>query len=216
MGENGMNAENFERAFILDWDLSHLGDDDYDAQLVHFSGWEDSLNLLLSADQKLPDRILFEANFRTLEKVEYPYNDVRWPIMSRRMLSVLTSLGGFSFREVPVGMLDDRVPTGERFEPSGAPKAAVTKDGFSGVALDELLELFDYEQSEYEHHPAFPDYISRIVKLILKDVDEDYPPLFRLKAFPTILLVSATAKKALEREGITGVEYRALSEYRTW
>jgi len=197
-------------AYEIVTDPSHLGDDDYDAQIVPFPNWEMCAGLILKEARSLPVRVYFEANFDTLKVIDYPINNAGWPLMSERMRRVLSELGEFSHREIPVTMLDDTVPTAQRLDASGNPRPGVAMEGFAGVQMTEHLDAFDWERSRYKRDDDFPEQVRLVRNLVLKDVP--LPPLFRLAASPRSLFVSAAARAALEKAEIRGVQSNALSQ----
>jgi hypothetical protein len=194
-------------AFQLRIDGDHLGDDETDASLVKFEGWGD-VSFIATTEQKLPAQILFEANVTTLATIAYPINNVAWPIMSKRMLDTLRSVGDFAHRAIPVVMLDDTVTTKDRLDPDGKPRPGVANLEFSVVQLTKYTDAFDRERSEYVPDELFPDAVLAVKKLVLKDVP--LPPLFRLQGFEGPLMVSAAAREALDKAGIRGVRFIAL------
>lgn len=199
-----------DTTFSLFWDTSHLVDVEDDAFLVRFPGSENIAGWLLTRSYELPERIYFEADFESLTWNDYPSNSANWPLMSRRMLDVLLSVGPFPHRLIPVVMLDYRLKWEERFGPDGNPKPEAADYRFSAVQLTEHLDAFDWERSEYIRDQRFPDEVFHLSKLVVKEPSEGFPPLFRLSAAPGSLFVSAAAKRALEVAGIRGVRFWTL------
>lgn len=189
-----------DRAFALEHDGEHLGDDQTDASLVEFEG-SDALAGLIDDRPltRLPERICFEANTATLEKIDYPINDHGWPIMSTRMLDVLRAVGDFPHRAIPLVMLDDTVDP---------PRPGSANRDFVAVQLTGYTDAFDWDRSEYTRSALADDRVLKVKKLVLKDAP--LPPLFRLSARPGPLLVSAAARAALEAAGIGGVRFVRL------
>jgi hypothetical protein len=199
-------------AYALEADFSHLGDDETDARLVKFPGAEKVGGLQSTRPVVVPERILFEANRKTLANVDYPINDLAWPIMSRRMLEALLAAGPFPHRAIPLVMLDDTVPTARRLDESGHPRPGVGDDRFVAVHLLEHTDALDLERSTYEPHGFLPGRMSMITRVVLKEPPGGLPPLFRLFAKPTVLFVSAAGRRALEAAGIGGVVFRPLEK----
>ena len=106
-------------AYKLWPETSHLVDMKWDASLVKFPGWENTCGLMAIAPHHGPGPVHFDANLAALEKSDFPVSDVGWPLMSRRMLEVLTSVRPFPHRVIPVVMLDDTLPAGDRFDVEG-------------------------------------------------------------------------------------------------
>jgi hypothetical protein len=199
--------------FILEWNLSNLGDEEYFAYLVEFPGYKDIVRLARTEPYKLPKRLFFTSNFYKLKELDYPYNNVRWPLMSPRMLAVLNQVGSFAYSEVSVIMLDDTIPESELFLNSGEYNPKYTYKQFVGIQLLSHLDAFDWESSVYERSEHIKTLIVDISKLALIEPPSGFPPIFRLSACPTLLFVSAEARLALEDANISGVAFRAINDY---
>src|SRR6185503_6541590 len=199
---------------VLEWDLSKLGDEDYFAYLVKFSGSENIVRLGKTSPYKLPGRIYFTGNLTKLRVLDYPHNDVGWPLMSSGMRSILVKEGEFEHLEIPVVMLDDTVPESALFPTDGEYNPKYALERFTAVQLLKHLDAFDWDLSEYRRSEHTPTLVTRISKLVLKTVTGGFPPLFRLSACPMLLFVSGEARRALEREHISGVSFRAISDYK--
>lgn len=197
-----------EPAFELARDGNHLGDDETDATLVRFNGYDRVAGFIGRRPLDLPERIYFEANIETLKAIDYPFNDVGWPIMSERMRAALLAVGSFQHRIFPVMMLDDTVEP--KFDAEGEPLPEVVVRGFAAVQLTEYCDAFDWDRSEYVRNEIFEGQILKADKLVLKNVA--LPPLFRLSALPRRLLVSAAGRRALEVAGIGGVKFHPLHD----
>ena len=170
-------------AYEIFWDAAHLGDYPSDADLVKFPGWENVCGWQSTDRIEVPNRIFLEANLKALSQIDYPLNDVAWPIMSRRMLDVLLSVGPFPHRLVPVIMLDDTVPADRRFDDSGDLRPDVANDRFGAVQLLQHVDLLDWEKSKYLPDKRTPGEVRMITRVFLKESAEP-PPLFRLSAKP--------------------------------
>lgn len=199
-----------DAAYELTPDPSHLGDDDFDATLVRFEGWETLAGLIPQEPLAIPENVFFEANVETLKSIDYPINDASWPIMSARMLAVLNSIGSFEHRAFPVVMLDDTVPPEKRFDQSGKPRAGVAVSGFFAVQITKYTEAFDWERSEYDRDEVFPGEVYLIHRLVLRDIV--LPPLFRMTARSRPLMISSAGRTALDKAGIRGIEFLPLRQ----
>jgi len=201
--ETAVNEKPEGPVFVLFWATDHLSGEDYDATLVKFPirpvWWH------TTHKYEFPERIFFKANFATLQWTDFPVCNPQWPLMSRRMLDTLLSVGPIPHRAIPVIMLDRTVR--EPFDASGNPRPGVTDERFVAVQLTEHLDAFDWERSEYERSKFAPQLVGRLQKLILKEPADGFPALFRLSAMPGRLFVSAAAREALEKAGIRGVQF---------
>lgn len=123
---------------------------------------------------------------------DFPSVRESWPIMSKRMLAVLRSVGSFPHQSIPITMVSDEIYSDE------------TSDDFVAVQLLEHLDIIDLEHSIYEDD----EYLGlQFEHMVLKEPDEGFPPLFRLKQKPTLLYVSSKARWALESAEIKGIEF---------
>jgi hypothetical protein len=200
-------------AYEMFWKTEHIkSNEKFDARLVKFPGWENIVGWMLTIEYDLPDEIAFEADFSVTRQSDYPFNNVNWPLMSRRMLNVLLSVGDFRHRAIPVRLVDETVRLPRRKDAKGQFKKEVVDDRFVAVQLSSHLEAFDRERSEYEVDTLFPDEVGIIKKLVLREPGEGYPPLFRLAAKPNYLFVSAAAKQRLEMEKLHGMVFWTLDK----
>lgn len=197
-------------AYELIPDPTHLGDVEYEAALVRFRGWDLCAGLIPKEELSLPDPVYFEADLATVESVDFPINDVCWPIVSTRLLSALKEAGDFSYRSIPVVLIERAVAEDERFDEQGRPQSGVAREGFSAIQISEFSDAFDWDRSRYEADDELPDEVYRIQRLVLKA--GPLPPLFRLAARPRPLMVSAEGRAALERAGVRGVSFVPLSQ----
>jgi len=206
-----MSSHDQPLAYGLEWDTNHIIDDMPDADLVKFPGWENVAGWMSTRDIAIPPRIFFEANFQLLKTIDYPFNNVNWPIMSLKMFDALCAAGEMlPHREIRVTMLDDTIPTLQRLDEHGEPKQGVANDRFVCIQLCEYTDALDWDRSEYERHPRLSGRSSWISKLVLKESPGGLPPLFRISANPMHLLVSATARQKLEASGVKGCQFLPL------
>jgi hypothetical protein len=197
--------------YRLTWDLDHLPTWDvpqdevvYDAWLIEFPGAPSSIRDFLPPVDlgKLPERLEFKGVFEYIDRTDYPYTDVRWPIMSKRMLEVLCSVGSFLYKAYPIVIInaeygEERAYGSERHD-------------YVVIQLLNALDVFDWENSIYPRDPK-PTVLlgSDIEKIVLKKPEGDFPPLFTVaRPLPRRLYLSAEAKQALDAAEIKGVRYR--------
>ncbi len=197
------------RFYELDWNIEHLtGDLEYDAWLKNSSEWQDIDDVLENRKNLiLSEPIEYESIEKILVNTDYPYNKNRFPIMSKRMLSVLLSVGSFSYQAIPIVMIDTEVKYNEEIKKYA--KSGARNHNFSLVRIPEYIDVFDWENSIYELNPKQPGRVklSTVKKIVLKESGEGFPPLFQVSAMPYMLLVSAEAKAALETAEIRGVKF---------
>ena len=99
-----------DKAFILSHNNEHSGDSERDAFLL---GKEDSVQLphyFLDCSTYptsiLPKQLYFEANFNLIPEYDYPYTDLRIPILSKKMLSVLIDISDSRSSRCSAGHLE--------------------------------------------------------------------------------------------------------------
>lgn len=201
---------NEQESFILGWDLSRLEDEDSFAYMMDFPECEKTAGLILTAPLVVPKPVLYMGNLKKLRDLDFPYNIGHWPLMSRSMLSILKGVGELNVRQIPVLILDDTVSSSELFLKSGKPDPNHAMDKFVAIQLLEHLDVFDWERSEYKTASYAPEFVSFIDRLVLKTISGGYPPIFRMSAYPALLMVSGEAKNSLEGAGVAGTEFRTV------
>jgi hypothetical protein len=194
-----------DEAYRLDWDITHLGTGEIeeDAWLSNYPNYPGVNGLILNHPSGLPERIEFEAIGSMLAKTDYPYTDVRWPIMSQRMLDVLLSVGSFPHSAYPVVMID--VEWDAKAKKLSFPRTE--NHNYVAIHLTKYLDAFDFENSVYERSTINPDVVKNIRWISLRETDTGFPPLFAVEPASTKLFVSAEARTALEAADIQGIEF---------
>jgi hypothetical protein len=199
-----------KQAYKLRHNAVHIADmsRDYDAYIVQWPQFLDyATKFRRPTDFDYPTHgIEFHGYESSLSDTDYPYNDVGWPIMSKRMLNTLVSVREFPHKTWDVSFVgfSDNAPA--RLLEKGL-SGGVRHDEFVTVQLLECLDIFDWENSVYEMDSMFPDEVDRIRKLILKVPKEGLPPIFRLKVDHILLYVSPEGRAALESANIKGVRF---------
>lgn len=200
------------KAYVLNWDLSLLGDDEFDASLVSFPGSDEIVRFSSTENYALPDMIYFYANFKKLQITDFPYNDANWPIFSTRIIEVLESIDSveLELKKIPVTMLDDSVSLDKEGVPHHSGKE---NHDFVAIQLLQHLKVIDFDNSVCEIDEDFPDIIEYAEKIVLKEPINGFPLLFRLLEYPIPLLVSSEARFALEKASIKGLIFEDLNSY---
>lgn len=187
-------------AVVLFW-TDAIGDDAYTAELVPFADSGKVAGWKIREPRVVPERIYFEANIKSLRQLDYPDNDVNWPIMSPRMREILLP-DAVEHRLIPVIMLDDTL--------SDAEQMANSEGGYAAVQIIDRIDAMDMERSEFVPHEKFPTLARKVRKLVFKD--GPLPSLFRLSSYESPLFVSRDARARLDAAGIKGPLYRPLSQ----
>ncbi len=195
-----------EQVFRIKVDIDHLvGDLKDDAWLPEDSEIRKyphrGSNSLFSWPKRIEglDGAVFDCDGERIQISDFPSVKEDWPIMSRKMLDILLSVGDFPHQAIPVVMSNvfDNPPI-EAFH------------NFVAVQLLEHLNIFDWENSVYETVEDRPDIVepNSIEDLVLVEPEGGFPPLFRVKQIRTRLFISSAAKQALEAADIQGIDYR--------
>ena len=205
-----------QQAFKLGRNLDRFegygeGEHEYDARVIQPKGYSKYGDIDRYFWRPEPitdfDRIEMEGTLGLIEGVDYLHTEPNLPIMSRRMLYVLNSVGEFPHQVIPVSIEDDVASSVYNpYQRSGK----VNTTDYVAVQILENLNVFDYEKSIYRLDEQFPGNIRRIKRMILKEPKGGFPPLFRIPEERLNFFVSPQAKLLLEEAGITGVRFVKL------
>lgn len=198
-----------DRVYRLDWNIDHLIDN------ADVDGWlresafpnapDNSTFWRIKEDLNLPSPVIFDVIGDVFEIIDYPYLDLRWPIMSKRMLDTLLSVGDFRYRTYPLLMVDCEQIYNE--ELGRRTNSGIVYENFFAVQLLEDLDVLDLENSIYERGTRNPDAIMDVEKTFFREPSSGFPPLFRAVHLENYLYVSEEARIALEVAGIRGVDF---------
>ena len=140
-------------------------------------------------DELPPHR--FEGKIKKrLSWLDYPRADLGYPIVSKKMVNTLLSVGQFNHEVKPLTIYDW--------------KSEETTDEFVFLHLLEWKDIVDRENSIY-----YPE-IGGIDEIALKEPRGGYPPLFLVVGSEPTWYVSEEAKEALERADVKGVHFVPL------
>lgn len=198
-----------DRVYRLKWNIDHIVDG------AEVDGWlresafpnapDNSAFCLIKEDLNLPNPVIFDVIGDVFETIDYPYLDVRWPIMSKRMLNTLLSVGDFRHRAYPLKMIDCE---SIGYSEDGSPiKSGIEYNNFFAVHLLEDLDILDLESSIYERSTRNPDVLKNIEKVVFKEPPTGFPPLFSVVHLEPYLYISAEARIALEESDIRGINF---------
>lgn len=132
------------------------------------------------------------------------------PIISKRMLYVLRSVGEFPYKTISTRIYDYGFQNQGENDSEGCtiPPAGEFNEDYVSLQLLEHVDGIDYERTEFRastNPDIFPPYISN---LVLREPVGGFPPIFRLaKKRTTYILVSPAAKEALEESDIKGIHF---------
>jgi hypothetical protein len=155
------------------------------------------------------DRLPYQTDLLSTDDIDLE------PVISKRMLYVLRSVGEFPYKAISTRIYDYRFQDqgdesygrhdyeGPAIEPGGE-----FNEDYVGLQLLEHIDVIDYEHSEFRPR-INPDRIPHITNLVLKEPVNGFPPIFRLNRADkrSTLYVSPAAKVALEEAGIKGLGF---------
>jgi hypothetical protein len=200
-----------KQAYELTYDLDHLENTfrERDAYLVEFPDHLGYRGKFSEPDDfEYPaHNVEFQGYESILKNTDYPFCDVRWPIMSKLMLNTLLSVREFPHRtwDIPfVGFPDN---TSDELLEKGLSGGVRHDNEFVAVQLLEQLDIFDWDKSVYKEAYVSPGMVRSIRKLALHVPEDGLPPIFRLKVNPVPLFVSPECREALEAANIKGIRF---------
>jgi hypothetical protein len=154
-----------------------------------------------------------------LHQTDYLYTDDSdlKPIISKRMLYILRSVGEFPHKAISTRIYDYGFQCqGENnYEGCTTPPVGEFNEDYVSLQLLEHVDGIDYEHSEFDLNPdpdnLLPDLIlpPDIINLVLKEPVGGFPPIFRLDRVGERLriLVTPSTKEALEEASIRGLDF---------
>jgi hypothetical protein len=145
-----------------------------------------------------------------LHQTDYLYNDLRWPLISKRMLYVLCSAGEFPHKVISTRIYDYGFQDQGRnnYESRTTLPAGEFNEDYVGLQLLEHVDGIDPDSCEYEDD--YPGILPpSLISWRLKEPIGGFPPIFRLNRSgeDLFLFVSPAAKEALEEAGIKGLDF---------
>lgn len=149
----------------------------------------------------VPEPVEFTGFFPTVLETDMPIAERNLPFFSRAFLAALLEVRDFPHRVITTRITDD-VSGGDPDYPLGR-----TTDDYVLIQVLGHLNILDLERSEYSNYDEEIDRVRGLKKTVLRIPEAGLPPLFRLTASPTLLLVSAAGRAALEAAGIRGARF---------
>lgn len=103
-------ANNIDYPFVTDPDFGHVlflekypgygeGEDKYLAKTNGFH--------MPDADQYIPETVTFTTYLDDISVLDFPSNDVWWPIMSSKMIEVLEEISNREYKKIPVEIVQN-------------------------------------------------------------------------------------------------------------
>lgn len=194
------------KVYELKLKYDHLVDMEYDAFVMRFENIEDFRFNIGGIEKVIPNHpIYLVGNLRIMpEKTDYPIIDIGISVMSNKMISVLESQKELKINKILVKTIDDTYLDGY-FDNKGDLKQDVPQNNdYSIIQILEYSELFDYENSIFKPLRSNPNMPGIIRKLVIKEPEKGFSPIFKIKEKSSKLFVSDKAKEALEANNIKG------------
>jgi hypothetical protein len=207
-----MPTERWVKAYELMHETETMNQDlGSHAQLVPFEGYEQVSIAMCETSETVdfPNPIQFHGLLSTVRQTDFPVVEEGWPLMSKRMVEVLESVGSFPHRVLPTRILEGSIGRSlaegdRRFDEQGNFKPEFYTDDYVLLQLTEHLDAMDLERSVYRRYDPEIKSVSGLRKPVFKDIGREYPPIFRSVHSPVGFFISDAAKQALEAAGIRG------------
>jgi hypothetical protein len=183
----------------------------FDTEIIPFEGLEDVSSRLCRTSEEvpLPDVIEFRGLLQRVRATDFPVTNRYWPLISKRMLNVLTSVSSFPHQAIPTriieGSIGRRLRDDPRYDVDGNIKPEFYTDDYVLLQLTEHIDALDLEKSEYEEYYSDINAVEGVEKYVFKEPKNGFPPIFRLSVEPVPLYISHDAKNALEKAEIKGL-----------
>ncbi len=170
-------------------------------------------NLFHIIKAQIPANLSFVGFDDLFSYTDYPYlSKIHfWPVMSKKMLRVLLSVGKFHHQAIPI--IFKHVNDFSLDEEEREKTSLIHNQDFIIFQLLEHLDIFDRDKSEcnieYEKNLFGEEVESLYItgERVFKEPPNGFPPIFRVKGDSTRLYVSAAAKEALEEASIQGLNF---------
>jgi hypothetical protein len=208
-------SHDFERLDSLPEDLMEreYGEaEDYDALIYKPTQAEEVGSGLIENPEpyEVPEPVDWVGFLDRLHQTDYLYNDLGWPLISKRMLYVLRSVGEFPHKVISARIYDYGFQDqgSNNYEGRTTQPAGEFNEDYVGLQTLEHVDGIDPDSCVYEDD--YPGILPpSLISWSLKEPVSGFPPIFRLnRAGEDILLfVSPAAKEALENAGIKGIRF---------
>jgi hypothetical protein len=184
-------------AYKLKHNLDHIKNNyDFDVwQVIQDRQEKTRLHTKLEPISNFPP-LRFEGKVeKRLSWLDYPHEKSGYPIMSKKIVNVLTSVGQFKHQAIPIEIHDW--------------KSDQKTDDFIFLHLLECIDVLDQEKTDFYEAPLSVLKKS-VTRAALKMPNEGYPPLFRVKDAGLTRFVSKEAREAIETADLKGIHFVRL------
>jgi hypothetical protein len=189
---------------------NHVNEDlGYDAELIPFEGSENLSTEMCRYPESVefPNPVMFHGLLKNVRQSDYPLTRPSLPLMSKRMVEVLESVGSFPHNVLSVritdGVIGRRLSDNDsHYDEQGNLKPEYYTDDYVLLQLTEHLDAMDLDRSEYGRYNPKTNLVRLVEKFVFKDIGREFPPIFRLTHSPVDLFISEAAKEALDAAGM--------------
>jgi hypothetical protein len=158
-----------------------------------------------------PEPLNWLGFLNRLHQTDFLSDKFLCPLISKRMLYVLRSVGNFPHKAIPVRIFDYDLSFGNRLDQYLCEQELPPNICNQDYVLLQLLEFtnaVDPDLSEYEDSSLNRIIPPQITHMVLREPAEGFPPIFCIpEEFRNNLYISSQAKQALEDAGIRGLEF---------
>jgi len=200
------------KIYELNWERSHLVDENEDCSVVVFDGLEE-FRFQLGGIQKYSsiNRIILQGNFNIIpDKTDFPVVDLGLPLMSNKMLSILEEGYDKVFNKVDAVIVDDTY-LGSLFDEKGQLIENVPKNiDYKFFQILSYTDVFDRDQSLFKPMRSNPEKIGIINKLVLREPPNGFPAIFRIEEKPSMLFINESTKNKFEHYKIKGYSLKEI------
>ncbi len=199
-----------ENCFLLKVDFSQCIDD---FMTVHkIDDTDIDLSHLLNSSKRTfgRDKIYARANLLHLPKFDFIANDLRIPVISSRFIEISGLSSCEDFELVPLLLIDDTF-SGDLFSEDGELNNDVKKEeGYYTLNFLTHREFCDVEKSVFRKLRSQPESLGVIKKIVLRQPEEGFPKMFKIKETISSLFISEGMKNLLEEGSIKGCLFEKI------
>jgi hypothetical protein len=203
------------KVYKLLHEYEHLVDMDFDATSEPFENKDtigyDMMNII---PFDMPNKIYLRANFNVVpNNTDYPITDLTFPIFSKNVLDLLNRIQKIEIASFPTIMIDDKFSDDYLDQNRDVHSELNLDASFFAIQFLELSNVFDYTNSLFKPMRSNPELPGIIKKLVLKEPENGFPPLFKIEESLSSIFVSQEAKEALELHSIKGCIFEEIEVF---
>ena len=179
---------------------------DFDASSEPFIGIDTiGYDMMNTESFNMPKEIYLRANFNVIpNNTDYPITDLTFPIISKKMIDILLSVKKINIKYFQTIMIDDTFLDDYLDENGKLNQNIPLNTSFFAIQFLQVEDVFDYSTSIFKPMRSNPELPGIIKKMVLKEPENGFPPLFKIKESLPNIFVSQEAKEALEEQNIKG------------